>query len=342
MAEVHQLPDLKQIEREASEWIARLRSDDVSAEDLSRFEAWRTAHALHGRAYAELEETWRQLAAAGPLVRAVSFAHSMNQAATLAGRPRRLWLAAAASVTVAVVSLAIFYVARMSSDRNFSTAVGERATIALSDGSSMELNSGTLARVKFTAGSRVIRLERGEAFFNVAHDANRPFWVIGGGTWVRAVGTAFNVYLRPGGAQITVSEGVVKVGVADPRLIDAPSDQELAKVTASVLSAGNQATINDSTTAQRQLSAPELDRLVAWRSGTLYFENRPLSDVVDELGRYTPLQLVIDDEKLRALPVGGSFQANAQGAESLLLMLQQGFGLNVRREGDRAYIEQQR
>jgi transmembrane sensor len=90
------------------------------------------------------------------------------------------------------------------------------------------------------------------------------------------------------------------------------------------------------------LSAAELDRLVAWRTGALYFENRPLSDVVDELGRYTPLTLVIDDEKLRELPVGGSFQANAQGAESLLVMLQQGFGLNVRREGGRAYIEQRR
>jgi transmembrane sensor len=77
---------------------------------------------------------------------------------------------------------------------------------------------------------------------------------------------------------------------------------------------------------------------MAWRDGTLYFENQPLGEIVDELGKYTPLQLIVD-EKLRSLPMGGTFQASPQGTEALLKMLQQGFGLTVRRTSDRIYIE---
>ncbi|HTP39066.1 MAG TPA: FecR domain-containing protein [Steroidobacteraceae bacterium] len=339
MAELHRLPDLKRIELEASEWIARLRADDASAEDLSQFEAWRAAHALHARAYAEMEQTWSRIASAGRLVRAVSFAHSMNQAAAVPHRSRRWWWATAAGAVLAVVAASLLYT-RGVPERSFSTAVGERATIVLADGSSMELNSGSLARVKFTAGSRVIRLERGEAFFQVAHDPQRPFWVIGGGSWVRAVGTAFNVYLRADGVRVTVSEGTVRIGTAQPGFAEAPTDQQLAHANVSVLTAGNQADIRKAATTQRQLGSSDMSRLMAWRGGTVNFENQPLGDVVDELGRYTPLQLLIEDPKLRALPVGGSFAANAQGADSLLVLLQQGFGLSVRRQGDRVYIEQ--
>jgi ferric-dicitrate binding protein FerR (iron transport regulator) len=71
----------------------------------------------------------------------------------------------------------------------------------------------------------------------------------------------------------------------------------------------------------------------------VYFENQPLSDVIAELGRYTPVRLIVDDEKLLQLPVGGTFQANPQGAEALLNMLEQGFGLRLRREADRVLIE---
>lgn len=77
---------------------------------------------------------------------------------------------------------------------------------------------------------------------------------------------------------------------------------------------------------------------MAWRDGTLYFENQPLGEIVDELGRYTSVQLIVDD-KLRSMPMGGTFQASPQGTEALLQMLEQGFGLTVRREPGRVYIE---
>lgn len=81
MTEPLQLPDADQVEREASEWIARLSADDVSASDRAHFREWLTAHAFHARSYEALAETYRRFAAAGLLVQAVAFGESMNKAA---------------------------------------------------------------------------------------------------------------------------------------------------------------------------------------------------------------------------------------------------------------------
>jgi transmembrane sensor len=337
VAEVHRLPDPDRVEQEASEWIARLNADDVSPSDRERFEAWRDAHVLHARIYDELSCTWRAFVAAGPLVRAVSFGQSMNEAAMMRVPRRRGLFLAAASVAILAIGVAWYLVRR--APESFQTAIGEHATISLPDGSTLELNSNSLARVESSERERVIRLERGEAFFSVAHDPSRPFWVIGGGSWVRAVGTAFNVYLRGDGVRVTVSEGTVKLGAAEPTVSTPPSDAAFARGTMSVLTAGQQADLRGSATAIRSLPAAQISRSVAWRTGTLYFENEALSDVVAELARYTNLKLIVSDERLRQLTVGGTFTANPQGAEALLRTLNDGFGLRIRREPGRVYIE---
>src|SRR5579863_5189362 len=213
MLRVHRLPDTDRIEREASEWIARLNADDVSPDDRARFEVWRRTHSLHAKVYDELSATWRAFTAAGPLVRAVSFGHSMNEAAKVV-RPRRRWVWAAAATVATVAAGLTWYMVR-APGTTFETAVGEHSTISLPDGSTLELNSNSLAHVDYSQASRVIHLERGEAYFKVIHDAARPFWVVSDGTWVRDVGTAFNVDLRENGVRVTVSEGTVKVGAAD-------------------------------------------------------------------------------------------------------------------------------
>jgi transmembrane sensor len=207
-------------------------------------------------------------------------------------------------------------------DQVLQTAVGEHASISLSDGSTLELNSNTLARVSYSRRARTIHLDRGEAYFKVKHDTERPFWVMGGGSWVRAVGTEFDVYLRATDLRVTVSEGAVKVGTAPVSLI----------------SAGQQVDIGASAAVMRALSAAELARSSAWRSGSLYFENEPLGEVIEELSRYTAERMIVTDDTLRRLPVGGTFQANTQGAESLLSMLQDGLGVKLRRDKGTIYL----
>ena len=347
MAEVHRIPDMDQVERQASEWIARLNADDVSADDRARFEVWRSAHPLHARAYDELAATWCAFTAAGPLIRAVSFGQSMNEAALRRAPRRRALFGAAAAAAVVVVTALSWYVARRAPETMFQTAIGEHAAISLPDGSALELNSNSLARVDYSEHARVIRL----GGTHLPPDV-RPWMGDSVGHWegdtlvVETTNlnpgqrcTAFNVYVRSDGVRVTVSEGTVRVGPAESSGNGDPSDEALAHAPVSVLSKGQQVDMQGSAAAIRTLPPAELTRSVAWRSGVLYFENQPLSDVIDELGRYTVLQLVVNDERIRHLPVGGTFQANPQGADALLTMLTDGFGLRIRRESGRVYIE---
>lgn len=347
MADVHRLPDERAVTEEASRWIARLHSDDVTAEDHARFGTWRNAHPMHARAFDELAGTWNRFNAARSLVRAVAFGQSMNEAASRGaadkGRIRSPWhrLRWAAVIVAITTSLGLFVSFRLNPAGIYVTAIGEHATVSLPDGSTLELDSDSRARVNFSARHRVVHLERGEAFFKVAHDAQRPFWVVGGSSWVRAVGTAFNVDLYPAGMRVTVSEGTVKVGALGPLVRNIPlSDGLLSDSSAiSVLTAGKEADLQGASVQIRPLTPAQLARAVSWRAGTLYFEDAPLSEVVDELKRYTPLDLVISGEHIHQLRIAGTFQASPQGVEVFLRMLDQGLGLTVRQEPGRVVIE---
>jgi transmembrane sensor len=337
MGEIHKLPDLDGTERDAADWFARMNADDVTPDDQTRFEAWLRTHSRNAKAYAELCATWKELVEAGPLVRAVNFGQAMNAASATPRRPRP-WLAGALAATVGAVVLGVGWnLYKQKEESRFQTAVGEQAAVALPDGSSFDLNTNSRVQVDYSKHSRVIHLERGEAYFKVAHDTQRPFWVHAGDRWVRAVGTAFNVYLRPAGVEVTVSEGTVNVVNATEE--SPPTDTAEVKSAAAV-TAGEQADAQGRADVIRALNSAQLSRLLAWRKSSLYFQGEPLGDVVNELMRYTTLKIEILDDSLRTLPVGGTFQASPEGAEALLTTLQDGFGTKVRRpDATHVYIE---
>lgn len=337
MGKLHRLPSIEDSEREASVWFARMNADDVSTSDRAHFAAWLAAHPRHAKCYAELSATWQELVKSAPLVRAVYFGQSMNAAAAPPARKR--WLAGAvAACFTAFVLAAGWNVYKQKEETRFQTAIGEQAAVALPDGSSLNLNTNSRVWVDYSQSSRVIRLERGEAYFKVAHDTQRPFWVRAGNYWVRAVGTEFNVYLRPTGVEVTVSEGTVQVVNAAAN-DSPPSDAALTRSAAAV-TAGQQADAHGRAEVIRALNSAQLSRLLAWRRSSLYFQDQPLGEVVDELMRYTTLKIEFQDEALRQMPVGGTFQTSPEGAEALLTMLRDGFGTTIRRDGeDHVYIE---
>jgi transmembrane sensor len=337
MDNVHRLPSADDAEREASEWVVRLQADDVTDDDRTRFEAWICAHPCNARAYAALCTTWDELTSSGPLVRAVHFGQVMNAASTPPA-PRRRWVTIAIAAGVAVVILGgAWDLYRQKQETGFQTAIGEQAAVSLPDGSSVDLNTNSRVRVDYSQRARVILLERGEAFFKVAHDTRRPFWVRAGDSWVRAVGTAFNVYLRPTGPEVTVSEGTVNVVSATSN--DLPPSDTVTVSPASV-TAGEQVAVQGRAKMIRELNSAQLARLLAWRSSTLYFQDEPLGNLAGELMRYTTLKIDISDGSLRELPIGGTFQASPEGAEALLTSLHDGFGMTIRRDRPgHAYIE---
>jgi transmembrane sensor len=338
MGEVHRLPSADDAEREASTWFARMNADDVTADDHVRFEAWRGALSCNAKAYAELSATWQELVKSGPLVRAVNFGQVMN-AASAPPAPRRRWAVAAVAAGIGAVVVGVawnFY--KQKEETRFQTAIGEQAAVALPDGSSFDLNTDSRIWVDYSQRQRVIRLERGEAFFKVAHDTQRPFWVRAGDYWVRAVGTAFNVYLRPTGVEVTVSEGTVNVVNATGN--DFPPTEPAITESVAAVTAGEQADVHGRAEVIHELDSAQLSRALAWRKSSLYFQDQPLGDVVNELTRYTTLKIEFDDDALRRLPVGGTFQTSPDGVEALLTLLHDGFGTNIRRDGQgHVYIE---
>jgi transmembrane sensor len=338
MTDIHRLPDSNRIEREAGDWIARLNADDVSDDDRARFASWRAAHPSHARVYEAMTAAWRAFSAAGTVVRAVSFGESMNQASRAGKTPLR-WLVAGMATAALLTGMTFLYRMHSIPETAFQTGIGEHASISLLDGTRVELNSNTRVQVDYSKEARVVRLDRGEAFFRVVHEPSRPFWVYAGGSWVRDVGTAFNVYLRPDDVRVTVSQGTVEVGSAAASVDAAQID--VRKAAGSVLEAGQQADLRDGATMIRPLPRAEIQRLLAWRSGKVSFVKQPLSEVVREMSRYTTLEITVNDQRLRQLPIGGTFDATPQGVETLIAMLEDGLRLRVRRERGHVYIESQ-
>jgi transmembrane sensor len=95
----------------------------------------------------------------------------------------------------------------------YTAGFGEQRTLTLADGSVVTLNTESQIKVDFSEKRRSIELQKGEAFFRVAHDASRPFFVDAKDAIVRAVGTQFNVKIAPQDTVVSVVDGVVNVSL---------------------------------------------------------------------------------------------------------------------------------
>jgi transmembrane sensor len=176
---------------------------------------------------------------------------------------------------------------------DYATRVGERRRIGLADGSAVDLNTSSALSVAFTDRVRRLELHAGEAMFEVASDASRPFVVDAAGTETQAIGTVFSVR-RDDAVSVRVVEGEVAVGDAG------------TKGTGVRVAAGQQVAF----AADGSRSSPEpfdVAAETAWRRGKLIFNRRPLGEVASELDRYRVGRIAIPDARLRRLEVTGVF-----------------------------------
>jgi transmembrane sensor len=229
---------------EASEWFVDFRVGDIDQHSRERFDEWLRRSPEHIRAYMEIAKTYVELplgSLAGKIDvdSLIAYAHSgenvvsfndpraaqpntpdaMSAAANLReSQPRRVVrtqhlrrriLAAASFVLVVVAAAAVWW--RTERFPSYTTDIGERRSITLPDGSTVDLNARSKLRIEFTEDERRIVLLDGQALFQVAKDKNRPFTVASGEATVRAVGTQFDVNRRPNGTTVTVLEGRVAV-----------------------------------------------------------------------------------------------------------------------------------
>jgi transmembrane sensor len=279
-----------------------------------------------------------------------------HRAAPRSGRARLF--AVAASILLVTGALAIYLLVPRGV---YATTIGEQRSLALSDGSTVELNSLSKLRIRYSEHERTVYLLQGQALFHVAKDATRPFVVHSGETRVRAVGTQFDVYRKPTGTVITVVEGRVAILEDNPGNPGNPvpgtdretdrkdqpnpvpgtgaSDIQLPDRDGAIfLAAGEQMTVTPR--AARRTPHPNLASATAWTQRQLVFDSASLTDVADEFNRYNERKLVIDPSAFGSLHISGVFSSTEPA--SLIRFLRDRPDLRVTEMPTEIRVEQDR
>ncbi len=325
---VTELPDRARIAEEAAAWVARLDAGPLAADDLKELRAWSEQSPRHRSALEEMAEQWDSLD-----VLAV-YQGRMDAPVRSSGRRHTLFAALAAGV--AGLAVALWFIAAPSRDdltsQNIAhaTAVGERRDITLIDGTVLQVNTDSHLRVAYGKERRIVRLYRGEVFFDVAAAADWPFEVDTGNATVAAVGTAFAVRIEVDNAvEVNVTEGRVRVSA---HVVPSDTGASGARPNAytTELEAAQRLRFDQVIESVQTLEPAELEQDLSWRDGMLVFDREPLPQVVAEISRYTPIDIVVADPVLRQLEFGGYFPTG--DVEALLSTLEGSFGIHVDRD----------
>jgi transmembrane sensor len=298
--------DQDRIDQEASEWLVLAKARPLDREEKRAFEAWRNADARHGSTYAAMERTWSDIPHLTGLSDLVppELAEDRTQPGLL-NRSSARWGLGLSSVAAAALALIWlpFSPAQTPGPQNYATQVAQIGELTLSDGTRVTLGPKTTLVEEFTAGERRVRLGGGEAFFQVTHNAARPFIIEAGESLVRVTGTKFDVNAAQTSLRVSVLEGSVEVislkratgRVARPHILKAGQRLEIA---AAAPETATSPVIELSTARQPG----------AWREGRLVYDNVRLSDLVADVNRYYAPGVTFSDPEVGELRLTASFK----------------------------------
>jgi len=311
------------IEAKAAEWLIRREQPQWSQADQAALEGWLDESMAHKAAFWRLEHGWQMADRIGAL-----------SAGDIAPRPRRTGLpskwwwqagALAASLLLAITFIGL-HSRPVSSPQpsvdTFDTGVGGHRIVPLMDGSRLELNTATVLRTMISQTRRDVWLDRGEAFFEVAHIEGSAFVVHAGPRMITVVGTEFSV--RRDGDKVTVA--VVKGRV---RVEDTTRGESRATIT---VAPGDVAIGIGSSTMVISKPVAAIESKLSWRDGRLVFDGTSLAEVADDFNRYNRQQLLISDPSVAAIRISGTF--NASNMEAFVRLLKEAYGLKVELTAD--------
>ena len=339
MSNVHHLRDEKAVDQQASDWLALLVTGDASSEDRVRHKTWLREHPNNQAAFDRACHTYGQLRTMGEQVRSITppdlepeeIASYLTGGDNRRQRPktRMMWVAVAAAGIVVAVLGSLMHLPDDST--LYRTDVGQQMSFTLPDRSAVELNTDTELQVVYSESARTIELHRGEAFFDVAHDNDRPFIVEAGQGAIRAVGTGFVVRVYKEAVKVTVTEGVVEVThetLNDPSYV--VPDAAVQELIPAKAVEGQRVEYDQQAVSIAALGSDDVRRNLAWRQGLLIFDGQTLEEFVTEVERYVDARLVITDEQLLQQRVGGVFKAG--DLESIIEFLELGLNIAVSRD----------
>jgi transmembrane sensor len=285
-------------EQAALAWL-RLLHDQPSSGDQLTFSHWLQADPAHAEAYAQAQVLWEL--SEGPartLAHEEAFAlQGYLNAINSSRRHSVLRWSGALAVAACLLLMIGFGVGwqplRWIDDlgADYVSAPGQIKTVTLADQSQVTLDADSAIAVDFSRGERHVQLRRGAGFFSVTHTGD-PFVVEAEKGQARVLGTQFEVRLQPHGARVTVLSG--RVGVT----ADNQAEQQ-------ILTAGQQVAYGEG--SAEKLHPVDSEAQLAWRQGWLNYYKATLAEVVQDLRRYYPGQIVLLNDELAARRVSGSF-----------------------------------
>lgn len=301
-------------EMTAAAWLGR-EDRGLTAEEQDALELWLDQSSLHKVAYLRLKAAWQ---------RADRLAALKSPTPVARGRGiRPLTLLAVAASIALLLGTGTYLTRPAPAGQNYATDLGRMQAVRLADGTQMELNTNTRLHADVTGASRTVLLDSGEAYFDVVHDASRPFTVYAGNRRITDIGTKFSVFRNGDDVRVTVREGRVRVEVLDET--GAPVVAEAGHV---VVTKGGETLV---------LAKPDRDIAdgLGWRGGMLIFNQQTLAEAAEQFNRYNTRQIFVEGPA-RKIRIGGSFKAN--NVDVFVLLLHRGFGLSVNDQGDRIVV----
>ncbi|MCX5465220.1 FecR family protein [Alcaligenes parafaecalis] len=308
----------------AAQWSARLHSGRFTPADEQALDDWLQADPENEREFMALEQlsslasTLDKDLVSSLYGGAVPVRPDLRRRKLIRNAGALVAVAGSAGLASLVLSPQAVYAASLQ------TRVGERRWVPLPDGSSLELNTGTQAELRFYEDSRHLHLIQGEVMFSVASSPQRPFTVKAGTTQVRVTGTSFTVRHDAEQVKVLVESGSVEV-----------SSGRWWNRQTRYLAAGSGATISPEEGLSIQTDV-DVAAATAWRQGRLIVRDVSLSEVVAEINRYREQPIRIAEAKLGQQRVTASFLLDEQSA--VLQALQQILPLRARTQDDGSII----
>jgi transmembrane sensor len=311
----------EQIEELAAQWI--LRADrGLSTEESAALAAWLDASLANRLAYLRLKAGWQRTERLAALRDGDVFADKPKT------YMRRQAVALAAAVLVLLgIGTAAFLHFHVAAPAVYTTQLGERPILRLSDGTRIQLNTDTQVQTNVTRVARTVTLERGEAFFEVVHDDKRPFVVIAGNRRITDLGTKFSVRRDGDNVKVIVTEGQVRVDILNAPVPSLPV----------FANEGNIVVAKADETLVVPKSLRDMAGDLSWRDGMLVFDQETLSSVAEQFNRYNRRRIVVQG-RARDIRIGGSFRAD--NIDSFALLIRGSLGLKVTQEEDRITISE--
>ena len=305
-----------EIEMIAADWLAR-EDRGLTAGEQDRMELWLEQSSRHKVAYLRLKISWR---------RADRLA-ALKSPLLVSRQPERRWLvpaAVAASLMIVAGGAAWFWQAQMPHIQNYETAIGGRQALRLADGTQVELDTNTRLHADLTGKSRTVTLDSGEAYFDVVHDASRPFTVYAGNRRITDIGTKFSVFRDGDDVRVVVKEGRVKIEqIGQPQAVPL------------LAQAGHEIIAKGSETLLAAKPDEEISNDLSWRRGVLVFNQQTLADAVEQFNRYNNRHIQVEGSA-RKIRIGGSFKAD--NVDIFVQLLHRGYGLSVNEQGDKIVV----